>query len=63
MTRRARPSGSVVRRALSHPLTPSVAVACAAAGVGGWEVLARPPILLAWVVLALAAGYSISGSV
>ncbi|MGW5360134.1 hypothetical protein [Actinopolymorpha pittospori] len=48
---------------LTHPVAPGILIALAALGIGSWQALGHPPILLAWVVLALAAGYSISGSV
>lgn len=57
------PAVTAVRRFLTHPLTPGVVIAAASLAVAGTELGANPPILVAWVVLALAAGYSISGSV
>jgi len=51
------------RRRLTHPLTPALAITTAAGAVALWEGLGRAPVLLAWVVIALAAGYAISGSV
>ncbi|MFD2078984.1 hypothetical protein SAMN05421678_102247 [Actinopolymorpha cephalotaxi] len=55
-----------VRRRLTHPLAPGAVLAVAALTVPAltwWWAFATAPVLLAWVVLALAAGYSISGSV
>jgi len=52
------------RRALTHPMATSVWVAAAAAAVClMW--MANLPVAptLAWAVLALAAGYAVSGSV
>ncbi|MET9023731.1 hypothetical protein ABZV93_27535 [Actinopolymorpha sp. NPDC004070] len=54
------------RRHLTHPLAPAAALLLAALAVPAlarWWAFATAPVLLAWVVLALAAGYSISGSV
>lgn len=56
-------TSGVVRRSLTHPLTPGFLIAAAALGTAGWFLAAHAPVLVAWVVLALAAGYSISGSV
>ena len=50
----------------THPLTPAAAtlVACAAVALTGFTVPALPlPVAaVAWVMLGVAAGYSISGS-
>jgi hypothetical protein len=54
------------RRWHTHPLVPGAVLALAAPAVPAvawWWAFATAPVLLAWVVLALAAGYSISGSV
>ncbi|GAA2759113.1 hypothetical protein [Actinopolymorpha rutila] len=54
------------RRRHTHPLAPGAVLVLAALvvpAVTWWWAFATVPVLLAWVVLALAAGYSISGSV
>ncbi|SDR71220.1 hypothetical protein [Actinopolymorpha singaporensis] len=54
------------RRRQTHPLVPGAVLVLAALAVPALTYLwafATAPVLLAWVVLALAAGYSISGSV
>ena len=51
------------RRWVTHPLAPTAVLLPAAAGVLAWAGLGGPQPTLAWVVLALAAGYSVSGSV
>lgn len=52
------------RRWATHPVAPAVGVALAAALLGG--VLAtggdEPARIIGWVLLALAAGYAVSGS-
>lgn len=47
------------RRGWTHPLAPAPLLAVAAVAT----LLAGRPVLVAWVVLALSAGYAISGSV
>lgn len=51
------------RTRLTHPLAPALLVGGAGVGVAGAVWAGRMPVLVAWVVLALAAGYAISGSV
>lgn len=56
-----------IRGAITHPMAPASVICIGAIGVLGAVVLIRPSdpsdVLAFWVVLALAAGYSISGSV
>jgi hypothetical protein len=56
------PAAALVRR-LTHPLSPAVTIAVSAVVVALWEDLGNAWVPVAWVVLALAAGYAISGSV
>jgi hypothetical protein len=52
------------RRAATHPLATAAVLLTTAAGTWGlWAVGAPYAPTLAWVVLALAAGYAVSGSV
>ena len=60
----ARPG--TLARAWAHPFVPAPVLAAIAglAGLGVAGAAAAPwPALLAWVVLALSAGYAVSGSV
>lgn len=53
-----------LRDAVTHPFTPAALLLCLAVGVGlSATVVSAITILVAWVVLALSAGYAISGSV
>ena len=47
----------------THPLAPALVLTLADVVVAGGVWAGRLPVLLAWVVLALSAGYAISGSV
>jgi hypothetical protein len=51
------------RRTLTHPLTPVVVLGGAALLAGCLALISTPPVLVAWVVTAVSAGYAISGSV
>jgi hypothetical protein len=55
--------GAGLLRSFAHPFAPGLGIALGAVGVAGWQAVADPAGLLSWVVVALAAGYSISGSV
>lgn len=54
---------SATRRTLTHPFVPAVVLCAAALSVGCLALVSTVPVLVAWVVLALSAGYAISGSV
>ncbi len=54
---------SRTRRTLTHPLTPVAVLGGAALLVGCLALTSTPPVLVAWVVTAVSAGYAISGSV
>ncbi|MEQ7005574.1 hypothetical protein ABN028_05170 [Actinopolymorpha sp. B17G11] len=62
-TARQRSGRSGLLRSFAHPLAPGLGIALGAIGVATWQAVADPPGALSWVVVALAAGYSISGSV
>jgi hypothetical protein len=55
---RSSPAGTA-RRGWTHPLAPAPLLVVAAVAVA----TTGAPVLVAWVVLALSAGYAISGSV
>lgn len=55
--------GMAVRRAVTHPLTLSTGIGVAAVSISVMVLLTGQPVLMAWVVLALSAGFAISGSV
>lgn len=48
---------------LAHPATPAYVLPSVAAAVVALHSIGYAPILVVWVVLALSAGYAISGSV
>lgn len=48
---------------LTHPVTATTALLAAAAALLAAHLTSGVPVVLAWVVLALSAGYAISGSV
>jgi hypothetical protein len=50
-------------RSVAHPFGPGLGIAAGAVGVTLCQAVSDSPGLLSWVVVALAAGYSISGSV
>jgi len=54
---------SGARTQLTHPLTPALVLGGAGVGTAAAVWAGRLPVLVAWVVLALSAGYAISGSV
>lgn len=51
------------RRRLTHPVTPAIVIAGTALVVLAGQLTRDGPSVLAWVVVALSAGYAISGSV
>lgn len=54
---------SGTRRTITHPVAPAVVLCAAALSIACLSLLSSAPVLVAWVVLALSAGYAISGSV
>jgi hypothetical protein len=50
-------------RSFAHPFAPGLGISLGAVGVASWQAWSDSPGVLSWVVMALAAGYSISGSV
>jgi hypothetical protein len=54
---------TAARRTLTHPVTPAVVLLTVAVALLGLSLTGEVPVLLPWVVLALSAGYAISGSV
>lgn len=47
----------------THPVSPAIAILGAALALVAVDVVRAVPVTLAWVVIALSAGYAISGSV
>ncbi|WUH99510.1 hypothetical protein OHR68_39485 [Spirillospora sp. NBC_00431] len=58
-----RPILRPITRPVTHPLAPAVAILSAALALVSVDVVRGTPVTMAWVVAALSAGYSISGSV
>jgi hypothetical protein len=54
---------TAMRRTATHPFTPAAVLLLAAAGVAGSLAQGQQPRVVSWVVLALCAGYAVSGSV
>ena len=52
-----------MRTVSTHPVAPAAVLCVTALTVVLWTVAGQAPVALSWMVLALAAGYAVSGSV